>query len=580
MPPEPAILTALEAIYAGATADSQESETLDFKQESARSRGDTEKGLVAATLCFANASGGSTVVGVRNKPGGPDAFVGTTLETHEVKQRIFEQTDPSLAVDVEAIDFRGSRLLVIRAPESPEIHADTQGRAPRRINTDCVNMSPAEQVRHREDRRGTDWSQTASDRDVADVSPRALAVARDLLARHPNPDRQALARREDRDLLLELGALRQDGRLSRAGEVLFCSAPDASTRLLYVYRDTPGGEPSDVRRFDEPLVVAYERVMELVEARRRLTPVTLPKGQQLSIEDFPNVAVREALTNAVIHRDYQLAGTVTVSHSPQVFEISSPGPLVAGVTPQNILTHDSKPRNALLAKATRILTLAEEVGAGIDRIYREMIFAGKVPPHIDSNMERVQVTLTGGAANTRIPHFVAQLPQEERADVDALLILYALCHRQSLSALDLAPLLQKPPESAEAALERLAQDRVGMVEPSRGTARRAFPKYRLREHVLQELGTAVRYNRRSVDQTDRRVIAHVREYDKITNRTIRNYFDVDVARARDILRDLVSREILVKTSEAERGPSVTYGPGSKFPSERPPRLRDRARRRE
>lgn len=565
MAPEPAILTALEAIYAGATADSQESETLDFKQESTRSRGDTEKGLVAATLCFANASGGSTVVGVRNKPGGPDAFVGTTLVPQEVKQRIFEQTSPSLAVDVEALDFRGSRLLVIRAPESPEIHADSQGRAPRRINTDCVNMSPAEQIRHREDRRGTDWSSTASRRDIGDVSPRALGVARDLLARHPSPERQALARREDPELLLELGALRQDGRLSRAGGVLFCASSDGSTRLLYVYRETPGGEPTDVRRFDEPLIVAYERVMELVEARRRLTPVTLPKGQQLSIEDFPNVAVREALTNAVIHRDYQLAGPVTVSHSPQVFEISSPGPLVAGVTPQNILTHDSKPRNALLAKATRILTLAEEVGAGIDRIYREMIFAGKDPPYIDSNMERVQVTLTGGAANIRIPHFVAQLPDEERTDVDTLLILYALCHRQSLSAVDLAPLLQKRPESAETTLARLAQDRIGLVEPSRGTARRAFPKYRLREHVLQELGTAVRYNRRSVDQTDRRVIAHVREYDKITNRTIRNYFDVDVARARDILRDLVRREILVKTSEAERGPSVTYGPGPKFP---------------
>ncbi len=565
MPPEPTVITALEAIYAGATADSQESDTLDFKQESPRSRTDTERGLVAATLCFANASGGNTVVGVRNKPGGPDAFVGTTLDPREVKQRIFEQTIPSLAVDVEAIAFRGSRLLVIRAPESPEIHADTQGRAPRRINTDCVNMSPAEQVRHREDRRGTDWSSAGSDRDAEDVAPRALAVARDLLARNPSRERQALARREDRELLLELGALRQDGRLSRAGEVLFCASSDGSTRLLYVYRETPGGEPSDVRRFDEPLVVAYERVMELVEARRRVTPVTLPKGQQLSIEDFPNVAVREALTNAVIHRDYQLAGPVTVSHSPQVFEITSPGPLVAGVTPQNILTHDSKPRNAVLAKAMRILTLAEEVGVGIDRIYREMIFAGKDPPHIDSDMERVLVTLTGGAANTRIPHFVAQLPDEERADVDALLILYALCHRQSLSAVELAPLLQKRPESAQAALERLAQDRIALVEPSRGTARRAFPKYRLREHVLQELGTAVRYNRRSVDQTDRRVIAHVREYGWITNRTVRGYFGVDVSRARDILRDLVRREILVKTSEAERGPSVTYGPGTRFP---------------
>lgn len=406
----------------------------------------------------------------------------------------------------------------------------------------------------------------ATERDPAEVSQRAVAVARELLARHPSPDRQALARREDHELLRELGALRKDGRLSRGGEVLFCSTADRSNRLVYLYRETPGGEPTDRRRFDEPLIVAYERVMELVEARRRLTPVTLPKGQQLTIEDFPNLAVREALTNAVIHRDYQLSGPVAISHSPQLFEISSPGPLVTGVTPENILTHDSKPRNAALAKSARLLTLAEEVGAGVDRIYREMIFAGKDPPHIDSNLERVLVTLTGGAANTRIPHFVAQLPADERSDVDTLLILYTLCHRRSVSAEDIAPLLQKRPESAQVALERLAQGQVGLIEASRGTARRRFPKYRLLEQTLQGLGTAVRYNRRSVDQTDRRVIAHVREYGKITNRTIRNYFDVDVARARDILKDLVGRGILVKTSEAERGPSVTYGPGPKFPA--------------
>lgn len=565
MPPDPIVQRALDAIYAGESADSQESEILDFKQEKDRSRADTEKMLVEATLCFANSAGGHIVVGVRDKPGGPDALAGATFDPRELKQRIFEQTNPHLAVDVEAFQYQGARLLHIRVPESPEIHADTQGRAPRRINADCVNMSPSEQLRHREERRGIDWSAAASDHDLSAVSRRAIDVARDLLARHSSAERQALARREDRELLIELGALRQDGRLSRAGEVLFCPTRDGSARLVYLYRGTPGGEPTELRRFDEPLILAYERVMELVEARRRLTPVTLPKGQQLAVEDFPNLAVREALTNAVVHREYQLLGPVTVSHSPQLFEVASPGPLVAGVTPDNILTHDSKPRNAMLAKAARILSLAEEVGAGVDRMYREMIFAGKDLPRIESTLERVLVTLTGGAANTRIPYFVSQLPSEERADVDTLLILYTLCHRQAISALDIAPLLQKRPESAQVALERLAEERVGMIEPSRGTARRAFPKYRLHEHALRALGTAVRYNRRSVDQTDRRVIAHVREYGKITNRTIRNYFDVDVSRARDILTDLVKREVLVKTSEASRGPSVTYGPGPKFP---------------
>jgi ATP-dependent DNA helicase RecG len=565
MPLDPTVLAALDAIHAGATADSQETEVLDFKQEKDRSRGDTDKMLAGATLCFANSAGGHIVVGVRNRPGGPDAFIGATIDPQELKQRIFEQTNPPLVVDIEAFEYAGTRLLHIRVPESPEIHADTQGRAPRRINTDCVNMSPSEQLRHREERRGVDWSAAASDRDPAEVSRRAVDVARDLLARHSSPERQILARREDRELLIELGAIRQDGRLTRAGEVLFCPTRDGSARLVYLYRETPGGEPTELRRFDEPLVIAYERVMELVEARRRLTPVTLPKGQQLAIEDVPNLAVREALTNAVVHREYQLPGPVTVSHSPQLFEVSSPGPLVAGVSPDNILTHDSKPRNSMLAKAARILTLAEEVGAGVDRMYREMIFAGKDLPRIESTMERVLVTLTGGAANTRIPYFVSQLPSAERTDVDTLLIIYTLCHRQTISAVDVAPLLQKRPESAQIALERLAEDPVGMIEASRGTARRRFPKYRLREHALRTLGTAVRYNRRSVDQTDRRVIAHVREYGKITNKTIRNYFDVDVSRARDILTDLVKREILVKTSEASRGPSVTYGPGPQFP---------------
>lgn len=516
-------------------------------------------------LCFANSAGGTVVVGVRNKPGGLDALVGCDIEAQRLKRRIFELTQPALAVDVEALEYRGARLLAVRVPESPEIHADTQGRAPRRVGTDCINMSPAEQLRHREERLGIDWSAAASPRDSSAVSSRALDAARESLLRHPSLDRQAIGRREDEELLIELGALRADGRLSNAGEALFCPTVDGSARIVYVYRETPAGEPTEHRRFDDPLVLSYQRVMELIEARRRLTPLTLPQGQQFTIEDFPNLAVREALSNAVVHRDYQLAGVVNVSHSPQTLEVSSPGPLVSGVTTDNILTHASKPRNAALMRASRIISLAEELGAGVDRMYLAMLSAGKDRPRISSDVERVLVTLTGGAANTRIPLFVSQLPDHERTDVDTMLILSSLCNRQSLSAEDVAPLLQKSPESAQVALERLAEERLDFIEPTRGTARRSFPKYRLRERALQTLGTAVRYQRRSVDQTDRRVIAHVREYGRITNKTIRNYFDVDVGPARDILRDLVDRGILIRTSEARRGPSVTYGPGPTFP---------------
>ena len=75
--PNEEVLSALVAIASGATPDSLESDTLEFKQPIARSRDDTARKLADASICFSNAAGGTTVLGVRDKPGGPDAFIGT-----------------------------------------------------------------------------------------------------------------------------------------------------------------------------------------------------------------------------------------------------------------------------------------------------------------------------------------------------------------------------------------------------------------------------------------------------------------------------------------------------------------------
>ena len=92
--------------------------------------------------------------------------------------------------------------------------------------------------------------------------------------------------------------------------------------------------------------------------------------------------------------------------------------------------------------------------------------------------------------------------------------------------------------------------------------------------MLKKLGSAVDYQRRTTDELDRKIITHVREYGKVNNRTLQNFFDVDVQRARDILSDMVERQLLVKISEQQRGPSVEYGPGPKFPGKRKPRTKE------
>ncbi|MGI8944918.1 MAG: ATP-binding protein [Thermoleophilaceae bacterium] len=563
---DPHLHVVLETIYDGGRAASHESETLDFEQDDREGDKATLTTLTYASICFANAIGGQVVLGVADRRAGPDAFVGTRLSVDAVRQRIWETSDPGLTVDVRDVRFKTARLLVVQVPESSQLHAGSGGRAPRRIAAECRNMTPQEQARLREDRNGVDWSARPSERNPDDVSPGTVETALENLARHRDSERQVLARLAPADLLSQLGAVRADGRLTRAGETLFCPSADGSDRLVYIYKETPGGEPIDIHRFSGPLLEAFESVPALVAARRRLEPITLASGQQIQIEDFPHLAVREALSNAVLHRDYNLGGHVQVTHSPEAFEVTSPGPLVAGVTNSNILTHESKPRNAALAKAGRLLGIAEEVGTGVDRMYRELLSSGKAIPVIEAELDRVRVTFIGRSRSARIPAYIAQLPKAEREDVDTLLVLAALCEQRTVDAASMAPRLQKPADSAQIVLERLSGRAVAVIEPTRGTVRRARPKYRLREEALQALGPAVAYHqRRPVDELDRKVIAHVREYDRITNKTVRNIFTVDVHRARAILADLVKRGLLVKTSRAQRGPGVEYGPGANFP---------------
>lgn len=559
------VARALEAISSGSTADALETETLEFKEQ-ADSEGDAIRDIVDAVLCLANGSGGSVVVGVANKTAGVEAIQGATLESDFVRRRVYELTDPHLLVSATTIVYAQRQLLVLGVTPGLEIHADKKGRAPRRIGTDCHPMSPLEQARLREERQGIDWSAATSIRRIAEVSPAALEVARGLLATFPD-GRRELSRLGDRDLLTALNVLTVDGKLTRAGELLFCDPQQGDPPLVvYQYRQTPGGEPIAIERLSDAAVMQFEQILALIRARRRLTPVTLADGQQIHVEDFPDLAVREAIANAVIHRDYTLAGAVSVDHSPEVFVVTSPGPLVSGVTPANILVHPSKPRNPLLTRVVRQLGFAEELGRGVDRMYREMIRAGREVPTIESAIDHVRVSLVGGAPNTAIARYAAQLPEKERDDTDTMLILFSLVSTKTVNGPSLEPILQKTPEEIEAVLRRLAGEPSSMLEPTRESARRRHPNYRLRDEVLQVLGSAVAYHRRTTDQIDRKVIEHVREYGKVTNRTVRNLLDVPVQRSKSILADLVARDVLVKTSEAQRGPSVEYGPGPKFPT--------------
>lgn len=562
---------ALAQIAAGAVPGILESETLDFKEDK-QSANDTERMIAEAAICFANAAGGLIVVGVADKLKGKDALIGTKLDPSRAKQRIYELTRPHLNVESYRHD-KFPNLTIIIVPQSSDVHSDTQGRTTKRINTDCLPLTAEQQLRLKEERRGFDWSSQPSDSYISDISDESINLSRKILSGF-NDDRRNLAALSVPDLLSSLGLLIDRDRLNKAGAILFSNPkPGDGEQIVYQYRLTPGGESAAVGRLSTPIVLAFSRLMDLVSARQSLTPVTLPSGQQITIEDFPQLAVREAISNAICHRDYNFQQPIFVDHSPGVFLVTSAGPLVSGVTPSNILTTTSRPRNPCLAKAARILGFAEELGRGVDRMYREMIRSGRPLPRIEAAFDQVKVALVGGAPDTNIARFVLTLPEDEQNDTDTMLVLFQLCTSRTITSSSIASFLQKSPAEVEMVLRRLSSEPVSLLEMTRPSSKKSASAFRLRADALKGLGAVVTYHRKSTGEIDKKVVAHVQEYGKLTNKTLQNIFDIHVFKARDIISDLVQRGILARSSEQQRGTRVEWGPGPNFPPLKSPKTK-------
>ncbi|MDF1488082.1 ATP-binding protein [Tessaracoccus caeni] len=554
-----------DVLHGTVTGDGGETVDIEFKTDG-RSLPDDLALLADAASCMANSSGGTIVVGVSDKLSGAEAFKGTRLDPEKVRLRIYELTNPPLLVEAESRRVLDVSLVVLRVPDSTQVHS-ANGQIPsERVDKHCKPMSTARIAAVIAQKTGLDWSAGESGIPVKQVDPLAMRIAREFLNRATEVARRQLADAGDIDLLRALGVVQSEQTLTNAGALLFVPGFIPHTLISYTHRRTPAGQLTANEHLAGPLIVAIDRVFNLIDVRLERTPVTIGKGQQLHVADLPEAAVREAVVNALMHRDYFSHEPVAVEHAVTQLRATSPGGFPPGVSIHNVLTTSSRTRNANLAGAMRMLGLAETAGSGVDKMYAEMTRIGHEPPRYAADTSRVQVTLLGGSPNTLLTRFTATLPTEESTDADTMLVLLTLLTHRTVDAAELTPVLQKPEiEETQSVLARLSGERLHLLEPTRESARRAHPRYRLREEALTALGSAVTYRRRTTDQIDRKIIELVRETGTINSRMVRILLDLDMAGASRVLSNLVDRGVLTKTSEASRGPSVTYGKGPTFP---------------
>lgn len=458
---------ALRRLAQGRTADACETEGVDFKEERGRRgsggqllAGQQRNQAVAEQLadevaCLANtAGGGALIVGVSDK----GEVVGADTDRDWLRQRIHERVDVAPAIEERHLSD-GTRLLVVLVAESREPVPDVNGRLRWRVGKTCQPVDRTEWWSERSRRLGSDPLTRVTDRRIGDVQPTALAAVRRLLRTTATSDVNSLRELPDRELLTRLGVLLPDGRLTAAGVHMFAPAP--RTLLELVVLDVPGGDVVSA----PPDLAGLSLIEQIAELETRLdaldTAVVLRSGLQLGpIRQVPWLAVREALLNAVVHRDWLPLEPVHITwvQADSSLDVTSPGGFVGGVNAGNVLSSRYS-RNPALADLARTLGLVERQGVGVDRMYREMIALGHRPPLIrEVPGPRVRTRLVGGAPLAAVVSVMSAIePPARQRDVRVALTIHAVLRDGFAASRTVAPLLQAPPEEAEETLDVVAQ---------------------------------------------------------------------------------------------------------------------------
>lgn len=482
-------------------ADQLESEVLDFKRWL-----DAKKSLAEAVkmaVCFANAEGGVVVFGVKDDVRGRQrAITGCSRYDLDTWRRgIYEGTMPNLTVDVSELAEPEGTLILVRVPKGPAPpYGTSAGLYQVRVGKNCMPYSPEDFQRRQVGLGALDWSaEPVEGIPMEELDPTETARLRNVL--RANRAESPLLALNDGELLTALGVIRQ-GRVTRAG-LLLVGREDVIRRTM------PGHEviylhhvsPTDLDfRLDQkgPLLQILEKLTDAINIRNPFN--TLKTGLfHVDIPAFPEPTFREALLNALIHRDYLEPGSVYVRHSEREMTISSPGGFIGGITPENVLHAEPKARNRLLAEMFQKIGLVERAGIGRRRIFIPPLAYGKRSPFYEADAHTVRLTLFDGSFDRELAAFIATRERKgEVFDLVELLLLSYLREHADIDVATAARITQLPEGRARDRLEQFCHRPNPWLE-RRG--KKSGVTYHLSASVAAELvGKGIYSRSRAIDK--------------------------------------------------------------------------------
>lgn len=392
-----------------------------FDRKSSRT---SPRKLGPALVAFANAEGGTVVVGLHN--GKVEGVANLDARINGYQQAPLDFTVPPVRAkfhQVPCLNDRGGTdsLLVVRVDPSERVHETQDGDCYLRVGDESRRLNFSQRQELEFDRGQSQYDGTA----VTDVD---LFQLDDTLIEYYRERAGATGNRAA--LFNARSLLTQRGELTVAGYLLFAPYPQQQLpqayirilRFLTTQRGTgaqQGLEEGSDFRIEGPIPTALEQATHQIEA---LVPRRRTLGESGLFESrstIPRDAWLEGLVNAVIHRSYSLSGDhIRVEIYPDRIEIESPGRFPGLANPAAPLEISRYARNPRIARVCADLSLGQELGEGIKRIFAEMRRVGLTDPVYKQGQGSVRLSLQ--AVPRLDPQMAARLPRGSQRVLELL----------------------------------------------------------------------------------------------------------------------------------------------------------------
>jgi len=398
-------------------AEDGESAQVEFK----RSTG-TLDAAVKSVCAMLNGSGGYVLIGVRDD----GSILGQEVadSTRRDVARELRKIDPQVALEPEVVPVDEDRSVIVLSVPGDRMGPYTYDSRPyvrQSATTESMDQSTYEErLVERRDPRQRWEARPAEGLTVVDLN--ASEITRTVTAAIDRGRMEEPGTRDPEDLLRGLGLIR-DGELLNAAVVLFGEdqmfMPDYPQCLLRMarFRGTTKSEFEDNRQVRGNAFTLLQRAQQFLREHLPIASTVQPDTMERDDTPlYPMEALREAIANALCHRDYGLrGGSIGLAIYDDRLEITNTGTLPAGITIEELTEpHVSQIRNDLIADTFYRRGIIEQWGRGTIKMQEATEAAGLAPPEFEERGGEIVVRFrpTRYIAPRRVERDLSDLQRE------------------------------------------------------------------------------------------------------------------------------------------------------------------------